>query len=355
MRLLPALLSTLALAGPLAADGLRISTRPDPPWIEPSGGGQLLNFDLLVENASGVALELAELEIVVRDSAGALVFRRALDGNGVRPSIQSIPVRSAAPGETLLVFNPFHTIPDGFPLATVELVARFEAPDKSVREVRIEVHPRRREGAALRLPLGGPVLHHDGHDYLAHHRRFDYLFAPIHAMGFDSNVMRYAYDFVPLDAEGRMSRGDESKNESWFGFGAPVSAAANGEVVAARGDRPDDREFDESKIAEDMTVLFGNYVVIRHAEGVFSLSAHLKQGSVVVKAGDRVRAGQAIAAVGASGGVSLPHLHFQLQACADSRCEGLPAEFEGFRRVRGKEKIAVARGPVDTGEIVERD
>jgi murein DD-endopeptidase MepM/ murein hydrolase activator NlpD len=110
-----------------------------------------------------------------------------------------------------------------------------------------------------------------------------------------------------------------------------------------------------AKLAEDVTVLFGNFVVIRHAEGVFSLSAHLKQGSVVVKAGDRVRAGQKIGQVGASGGVSLPHLHFQLQECATARCEGLPVEFERFRRLRGARSIAVRRGPIDTGEIVQRD
>jgi len=56
----------------------------------------------------------------------------------------------------------------------------------------------------------------------------------------------------------------------------------------------------------------GNYVIIRHADGEYSLLAHLKCGSV------RVRAGDAVAESGNPGLSSEPHLHFQVQNSRDS-------------------------------------
>jgi len=59
----------------------------------------------------------------------------------------------------------------------------------------------------------------------------------------------------------------------------------------------------------------GNVVVIRHekSEGVFATRYdHLKKGSILVRQGDRVSAGQKIAEVGSAGHSSGPHLHFEV-------------------------------------------
>lgn len=53
--------------------------------------------------------------------------------------------------------------------------------------------------------------------------------------------------------------------------------------------------------------------MIEHAPGIYSLSAHLRQGSILVKAGQAVSAGQKIGECGNSGNSSEPHLHFHLQ------------------------------------------
>ncbi len=53
-------------------------------------------------------------------------------------------------------------------------------------------------------------------------------------------------------------------------------------------------------------------MILRHAGGEFSHYAHLKQGSVRVKAGETVKRGQAIAQLGQTGNTTEPHLHFQL-------------------------------------------
>jgi hypothetical protein len=57
----------------------------------------------------------------------------------------------------------------------------------------------------------------------AHHRRFNYLEPQAQADGSRSNPDRYGYDFVPVDRDGEMSRGDPKENASWFGFGEKVT------------------------------------------------------------------------------------------------------------------------------------
>jgi murein DD-endopeptidase MepM/ murein hydrolase activator NlpD len=56
---------------------------------------------------------------------------------------------------------------------------------------------------------------------------------------------------------------------------------------------------------------YGNILLVRHANGWISAYAHL--GDVAVKQGDTIAAGQVIAKVGNTGGVSEPQLHFELR------------------------------------------
>ena len=56
---------------------------------------------------------------------------------------------------------------------------------------------------------------------------------------------------------------------------------------------------------------YGNYVLLDHGKGEFTLYGHMRQGSVRVKARDKVTAGQAIGAMGNSGASGGVHLHWE--------------------------------------------
>ena len=74
----------------------------------------------------------------------------------------------------------------------------------------------------------------------------------------------------------------------------------------------------------------GNYVVIDHGNGEYSIYAHLQPGSVAVTVGQKVTAGQPIGKIGSSGNSTEPHLHFQVCDTPEPMlCAGIPVQFVG--------------------------
>ena len=351
-----ALASTPATA-PASAPPPTLRVGPGKVLVEEWPERRDLNFEIFVDNAGGPERELVAIEVSAYDAQGRLQSRRLLDGNGVRPSIQTVPERKLPAGGALTVFNPFASFARSQALAKLRYELRFEGP-QGTPETRasVDLAPRAAVPAAgARLPLHGAVLNYDGHDFYAHHRRFDTSFAPIAALGFRGNFMRYAYDFVPVDAQGQSHRGDGADNADWSGFGAPVLASADGVVVSTENSRPDDRRFDQAKLATQPWVLFGNYVLVDYGDGRFGVYAHLQQGSVLPKAGARVRRGEAIARIGASGSAMFPHLHYQVQDAPNLQAEGLPSYFEDIRAADAPTGAPGMLRSVDTGEIVRGD
>jgi hypothetical protein len=94
--------------------------------------------------------------------------------------------------------------------------------------------------------------------------------------------------------------------------GVNVLAAASGTVVAVRDGEPDVSIRERGTAALDGKDA-GNGVRIRHQEGWETQYSHMKHESIVVRAGDRVQAGQILGQVGLSGNTEFPHLHFSLR------------------------------------------
>lgn len=113
-------------------------------------------------------------------------------------------------------------------------------------------------------------------------------------------------------------------------FGQPVYAPADGVVVRASAWQRDHWSRDSwpalvflilegvaRQVLSFLTLsggrfVVGNHVVLDLGDGTYALLAHLKNGSLEVHPGQRVKAGDLIGRCGNSGNTSEPHLHFQL-------------------------------------------
>jgi len=87
---------------------------------------------------------------------------------------------------------------------------------------------------------------------------------------------------------------------------------------------------------------FGNYISIDHGDGEYSHYAHLKTRTFLVKTGDRVDAGQALAEVGTSGYSFGVHLHVHVTKAANIASMSIPFRFAELGEGRGRDY----RGPV---------
>jgi hypothetical protein len=136
---------------------------------------------------------------------------------------------------------------------------------------------------------------------------------------------RFAYDFLVRE-NGTTHRNDGSNNSDYFCYGRPILAPAAGRVVTAADGVPENIPG-----RADATNPAGNYVILDHGGDEYSLLAHLIPGSVTVKPGDNVVAGQRLGQCGNSGRSSEPHLHYHLQNAAIlGDADGLPAQFHDY-------------------------
>jgi hypothetical protein len=188
------------------------------------------------------------------------------------------------------------------------------APDQAgPQQPAPSAHLEHRTRADLRLPFDGEFFVVWGG------RTVDQNYHAAHAS------QRFAYDLLVV-RDGSTHTGDGGRNEDYHCFGQPILAPADGRVVLAVDGIADNvpGQMNAPQVA-------GNHVVLDHGTGEHSVLAHLRNGSVAVRPGDRVARGQRLGECGNSGNSSEPHLHYQLQDGPEmGPSAGLPAQFTGY-------------------------
>ncbi|MCX7566958.1 M23 family metallopeptidase [Sulfitobacter sp. F26169L] len=94
--------------------------------------------------------------------------------------------------------------------------------------------------------------------------------------------------------------------------GVDVLASATG-VVAGIRDGMDDARYSPSRAAAIEGRECGNGLVLRHQDGWETQYCHLRKGSLTVKSGQVVKAGEIIGKVGMSGRAEFPHVHLSVR------------------------------------------
>jgi hypothetical protein len=302
-----------------------------PQWFHGADGRYHLVYELELTNGFPVPIEVASL--TVRDGrthrAIAQLSGDALEG-AMSPLVatQGPSATVAASGVSVVWLDvPFtrqrqlppsveHTItvtvPPGLPVEQTITDSGGRAPVRSRPPVTIDAPVRGAGWIAAGSCCDGP------------HRR---ALQPVNGhlvMG-----QRFAIDFNRADPAGRWVVGDPDVNASWVFYGDPVLAVADGTVVAAEDRWADQIPNNPREVR--LPEADGNHVIIRFGRHRYAGYAHLVPGSVRVRVGQRVRAGQVIGRLGNSGSSSGPHLHFQVMtqpSLVDAN--GLAFEFRRF-------------------------
>lgn len=119
---------------------------------------------------------------------------------------------------------------------------------------------------------------------------------------------RYAWDFVVTDERNHTFKLPGKQVSDFYCYALPILAPADGKVVTLE-DGIEDNAIGDANLEHN----WGNTIVIKHAEYLYSKISHIKKDSFKVKVGDEVKKGDVLALCGNSGRSPEPHIHFQLQ------------------------------------------
>jgi hypothetical protein len=144
---------------------------------------------------------------------------------------------------------------------------------------------------------------------------------------------RFAIDWIQLDANNRAFEGDGKKLTSWRFYGAPIYSVADGTVVNLF-DGADEQIPGPHPVGIRTDNIGGNMVVVDIGQGAYAFYAHMQRGSLRVRLGQQVKAGQILGLLGNTGNSTAPHLHFHLMdSPSPLNSNGIPYVFRHFTSV----------------------
>ena len=306
---------------------------------------------------AGKKFSIIAIIVFAYDTYGNLLLRKSIDSNGIAPSILTVPSREIPDEDTIDVFNPFHRFDATLEIDFLKYVFHLRDENNKVVKMEVQVKPAQySQQVKLRLPFNGHFIVYDGHDYYSHHRRLPLSHPLLRQMKIQVNSGRYAYDFCATDEHGNLHLEQVLKNEDYYTFGKPVYAPADGIIVEAVRNIKDNNigkpaEYSLKDFIENPKLLAGNYVIIDHGTGEYSMLGHFKQHSLKVQVGDKVSQGQILGLAGNSGASEIPHIHYQLQNGRDIlSSEGLPCIFKEYDVILGDTIKHISSGFPKTGE-----
>ena len=307
-----------------------ISTGPDESFslealrIDLAAGGTVgLSKSLPVDRVVGETQGLGEM---LTYGMGVFLDAQLLSASGLEGlfgrEMSLATSASMGPNEVLMLTRQHFSLDFTPDQLQVSVVGADKSGKQQTLSAQVAVAPQA-SAIAYAMPLSGAWLMTSLPSIESHHR-----LAP---------PSEYAVDFFRTGTSGNIHDGDVLDADNFFGYGADVMAAADGEVVFVIDDEVQDRTIffprdgeseDEAgarvqqhnmqRYASDFArAAAGNIVTIRHtgpAGAEYSSYGHLKAGSVAVKVGDVVKCGQVIGQVGDTGDSAAVHLHFQVNA-----------------------------------------
>jgi hypothetical protein len=345
-------LTSLALVGPASAQQKPLAPLNDPlymrvmamPWppeaaILAGAGRRHSAYELYVTNLGKTPFKVTKLEVQGKDGDTLVVSQSVsgddalgamfMPGQGLDSKKSKDPI--FMPGQTgaFFIFTDWladQGDPDNFDTAiTIEQHGE-RAGSGTIHTAPIELN--QDEPMVIQSPLRGKNwLAANGPSNTSVHRR-----AVLPVNGQPHIGQRYAIDWVQLGDDGNTFTGDKSKNSSYHAWDQEIHAAANGKIVEVKDGIPENVP-NSGKLAVQISsdTLAGNHVIEDLGDGHFAAYAHLRPGTLKVKPGDTVHAGDVLAHLGNTGNSSEPHLHFQVcDAASFLASEGLPFAIEQY-------------------------
>ncbi|MDY0254320.1 MAG: urea transporter [Tenuifilaceae bacterium] len=122
------------------------------------------------------------------------------------------------------------------------------------------------------------------------------------------NSWRHAWDFEMIDDEGKTYKNSGDFPDDYYCYDKNIVAPADG-IIEEIIDDVADNVIGEKNLEHN----WGNTIVIKHSDYLYSKLSHLKPKSIEVKVGQKVKRNDLLGKCGNSGNSPYPHLHFQLQ------------------------------------------
>ncbi len=215
----------------------------------------------------------------------------------------------------------------------VEVLIQNNSPEKNLYGWKNEVQRfGNKTFVAVKLPFWGAWSVAQGHNGAYTHR----------------DEWQHAWDFVILNSRGKQFKNDGLSREDYFCYGKSVIAPAEGSVVQVINHVEDNAIGDVNTVEN-----WGNTVVIKHNDYLYSILSHLQKGSVAVVEGQSVKFGTVVGKCGNSGRSAYPHLHFQLQATPFVGSKTLFHPIAGYIVKRENQQVLELYEIPREGDIVE--